>query len=325
MDFERISADWLRFMRGKRSQRSFSKRLGYRSNIAYRWETQVCFPLAREAFALAKRAGDAGREALRDFHGGALPSELLHVDVATRAGVAALLRHLRGKVTIVELARRSGHSRFAIARWLSGAGEPRVPELLSLVEAATFRTLDFLACFTDIEKLPSAAADFRALQAARKTAYDVPWSHAVLRALELVDYQKLSKHRPGWLAERLGISKEEETICLTALSTARQIKLVKGVWTVDQTQTIDTRAEPARGRRLKAEWSKVALSRLEAGVQGVFSFNLMSISRADLARLREMHVAYFREMQALVADSTPSEHVVLFNTELFALDDAAVG
>ena len=325
MNFERISADWLRFMRGQRSQRSFSKRLGYRSNIAYRWETQVCFPLAREAFAFAKRADDAGREALRAFYGGALPSELLQMDVATRAGIATLLRHLRGTVTIVELARRSGYSRFAIGRWMSGAGEPRLPELLSLVEAATFRTLDFLACFTDIEKLPSVAADFRALQAARKTAYDVPWSHAVLRALELVDYQKLRKHRPGWLAERLGISKEEETRCLSALATARQIKLEKGVWTVDQTQTIDTRAEPARGRRLKAEWSKVALSRLEAGVKGVFSFNLMSISRADLARLREMHVAYFREMQALVADSSPSEQVVLFNTELFALDDAAVG
>jgi hypothetical protein len=49
----------------------------------------------------------------------------------------------------------------------------------------------------------------------------------------------------------------------------------------------------------------------------------MSISRADFARLREMHIAYFREMQALVTDSTPSEHVVLFNTELFALDEAA--
>src|SRR5688572_27908924 len=100
---------------------------------------------------------DKGRDALRDFHGGPSTSELSQVDVATRAGVAALLRHLRGKVTLVELARRSGHSRFAIARWLGGETEPRLPELLSLVEAATFRTLDFLACFTDIEKLPSAA------------------------------------------------------------------------------------------------------------------------------------------------------------------------
>ena len=34
MNFEQISSDWLRFMRGKRSQRSYSKRLGYSSNIA---------------------------------------------------------------------------------------------------------------------------------------------------------------------------------------------------------------------------------------------------------------------------------------------------
>jgi hypothetical protein len=59
-------------------------------------------------------------------------------------------------------------------------------------------------------------------------------------------------------------------------------------------------------------------------VTGVFGYNLMAISRADLARLREMHVAYFRSMQALVADSTPSECVVLFNAELFALDEPAI-
>ena len=48
----------------------------------------------------------------------------------------------------------------------------------------------------------------------------------------------------------------------------------------------------------------------------------MAMSRADLAKLREMHIAYFRSMQALVADSTPGECVVLFNADLFALDDA---
>lgn len=86
-------------------------------------------------------------------------------------------------------------------------------------------------------------------------------------------------------------------------------------------RTLDTRADAARSRRLKGEWLKVALGRLEAGVGGTFSYNLMSLSRADLSKLRERHLAYFREMQAIVADSTPSECVVLFNTELFALDE----
>jgi DNA-binding phage protein len=321
MKATQISADWLRLMRGKRSQRAFSKRLGYASNIAYRWETGVCYPLGREALTLAKCHGAAGRAALMTFLGGALPAALTDVDLGTRSGVAQLLKTLRGDTSLVELARRSGYSRFSIARWLSGASEPRLPELLTLVEATTFRMLDFLASFTHIERLPSVAEEYRALEAARKIAYDVPWSHAVLRALELSDYRALKRHQPGWLARRLGISREEEERCLTALATARQIKLQNGLWVEDESRVVFTGSNPERGRRLKAEWLRVGLERLEAGVPGTFSYNLMAISRADLPRLREMHIAYFRSMQALVADSAPSECVVLFNTELFTLDE----
>src|SRR6188768_3567109 len=128
MNFARISGDWLRLVRGNRSQRGFSRRLGYASNIAYRWETGVCYPLGREAFALGKRDGAAGRAALAAFWGEALPPALCDVDLGTRVGVAQLLRALRGESSLVELARRSGHSRFSIARWLSGATEPRLPE-----------------------------------------------------------------------------------------------------------------------------------------------------------------------------------------------------
>lgn len=320
MNFAQISANWLRLLRGKRSQRGYSKRLGYVSNIAYRWESGVCFPLAREVFALAKQDGDAGRTALTAFLGNARLPELSRCDLSEREGIAMLLRALRGQTSLVELARRSGYSRFSIARWLSGAAEPRLPELLAVVDAATFRVLDFLACFTQIERLPAVAEQYRALESARKIAYDVPWSHAVLRALELSDYRALGKHKPGWLAKRLGISRQEEEQCLAALATARQIKLDSGLWTQHQEQTIDTRANPERSRRLKAKWLRVALERLEGGADGNFGYNVMAISRADLLRLREMHLAYFRSMQAIVADSTPSERVVLFNTQLFALD-----
>jgi DNA-binding phage protein len=319
MNFSRLAAEWLRFLRGKRSQRAFSNRLGYGSNIAYRWESEVCFPTAAQAFAWSGRFGSREAKSIAGFLG-ASPSESPEWDLGNRARIAELLRVLRGKTPVVELARRSGFSRFSIARWLSGAAEPRLPEFLALVEAASFRCLDFLSHVLPVAQLPSVADEWRALQAARKAAYDVPWSHAVLRALELTDYAKLEKPRPGWIARRLGISRAEEVRCLAALAAAQQIRKQGAHWVVDQTQTIDTRADPARGRKLKAEWLKVALSRLESGVQGTFGYNLMAISRADLVRLKELHLGYFREMQALVADSTPSECVVLFNTELFALD-----
>jgi hypothetical protein len=319
MNFSRLAADWLRFLRGKRSQRAFSNRLGYHSNIAYRWESEVCFPTASEAFALTLRYGPRERQPLETFLSGSA-SGVAGSELGTSVGVAELLSALRGKTKVVELAHRSGFSRFSIARWLSGAAEPRLPEFLALVEAASFRCLDLLAHFVPVEQLPSVAGEWRALQSARKAAYDVPWSHAVLRALELSDYAKLEKPRAGWIARRLGISRVEEERCLAALAAAQQIRKVGAHWLVDQTQTVDTRGDRARGRKLKIEWSKVALSRLESGVQGTFGYNLMAVSKADFVRLQALHLGYFREMQALVADSAPSERVVLFNTELFALD-----
>jgi hypothetical protein len=319
MNFERVASEWLRQIRGKRSQRGFSKRLGYRTNIAYRWESGLCFPTAAEAFRFAKRGGVAGRQALTQFYGQP-PAHLSRCDLSSAPDVARLLTALRGKTSLVELARRSGHSRFAISRWLDGQAEPRLPQFLSVVEAMTFRVLDFLARFTEPERMPSVAGEWRALQAARKAAYDFPWSSAVLRALELTDYAALGSHRPGWLAQRLGISRAEEERCLDALSAARQIRMEDGLYKIDQSQTLDTRADPVRARKLRAEWIKVALGRFEDGVDGTFGYNVMALSLSDLQRLKEIHLAYFRDMQALVADSTTSECVVLFNTNLFALD-----
>src|SRR5476651_228153 len=109
MNFDQVAAEWLRFIRGKRSQRGFSKRLGYSSNIAYRWESQVCFPTAAETFALVDSSGKRNRQALAAFFGSA--SDSIAEDLATRVGIAQLLTRLRGKTPLVELAKRSGHSR----------------------------------------------------------------------------------------------------------------------------------------------------------------------------------------------------------------------
>src|SRR3954469_12392518 len=164
MNFPRLAADWLRFLRGKRSQRAFSKRLGYRSNIAYRWESEVCFPTAAEVLKIVERAGVPVAPRVHDFFGSALPAAL-PAQFESPAGVAALLRALRGNTHLVELARRSGFSRFSIARWLSGASEPRLPEFLALLEASSFRCLDFLSHFVGLEHLPSVAAEWKTLQA----------------------------------------------------------------------------------------------------------------------------------------------------------------
>jgi hypothetical protein len=223
------------------------------------------------------------------------------------------------------LCERSGRSRFQISRWLSGASEPRLPDFLCVLEAASLRLLDFLASLVDPTKLPSVAPAWAQLQRARRAAYEMPWSHAVLRVLELEQYRALPSHRAGWIANRLGLSLDEETRCLEMLERTGQIERVGKRYAVAQVLTVDTRQNPAAGRKLKVWWSRVALERIERGEEseGLFSYNLFSVSEADYQRLRELHLAYFRQLRSIVARSQPAERVVLANVQLFGLDSSS--
>jgi len=316
MNYETLSSELIRALRGKRSQTAFSKRLGYRSNVAYAWESGRAWPTALDFFGILERSGRRLEPALVKFHRG--PSEAHH-DLRTVTGIAAFLDDLRGQTSIVDLARTAKRSRFAVARWLKGEAEPRLPDFLRLLEAASLRLLDFLACFLDPSTLPSVAKAWHELESARRAAYELPWSHAVLRVIELPEYQALAEHEPGFVSRRLRISLEEEERSIALLLETGQLKrrgkrLVPGA-----TLTVDTRGDATRSREAKAFWARVALDRLEAGVDGTFSYNLFSVSRADLERIRELHRAYFRELRHIVAASEPAECVALANVQLLEL------
>jgi len=319
MDYEQLAAEVLRALRGKRSQLAFSRRLGYRSNVAARWENKRCWPTAAGMLQVASKTGIDVRAKLAAFF--LVPRPWLsEVKPASRAGVVALLADLRGSVAIVDLAREAGFSRFSVSRWLQGVSEPRLPDFLRLIEAASLRVLDFVAAFVDPTLLPSIAAQWAELEAAREAAFARPWSHAVLRALELEAYRQQPRHEPGFIAARLGIAEAEERACLQVLARAHQIRRKARKWTVRDGAAVDLRAETARVRDLKAFWFSVARSRLEAGADGTFGFNLFAASEADLIALRELYLGFFQQIQARIAQSEPSECVALFGAQLLRLD-----
>ena len=63
------------------------------------------------------------------------PAWLSTHPATSREAVAAFLRQLRGKTQVVAIADSSGYSRYSVARWLAGEAEPKLPELLGLIEA----------------------------------------------------------------------------------------------------------------------------------------------------------------------------------------------
>jgi transcriptional regulator with XRE-family HTH domain len=309
MDFEQLAAELLRGLRGKRSQQALCRRLGAKSNVVHQWERGHSFPTASRTLQVAARVGVNVPEAFREFYRTA-PRWLDEHEPSSPAGVAAFLDDLRGSTSVVELSRYSGKSRFAVARFLSGDAEPRLPDFLRLIEASSLRVLDFIEQLVDPRLLPSVREPWERLSAARRLAYDEPWSQAVLRALELSSYAALARHETGWIAARIGISLEEEAQCLERLADSGQIVWQAERWKIENVMALDTRRDPDAARRLRAWWLRRGASRIEAGDRGLM-YNLLGVSSVDLQRLRELQKAYLTEVRAIVARSEPVEHVVL--------------
>ncbi len=313
-----VARELLRALRGRRSQPAWSRRLGYRSNVAWLWEAGRRSPDAAELLRAARLAGVDVDAAITVFLGRP-PAWLGVVPDAEVPG--ALLRDLRGTASLVELARRTGHTRFVWARWLAGTTRPRLPDFLAAIDAASLRLVDFVAAFVVPTRIPSIAEAWSRLEARRRGAALHPWTQAILRVLELDAYRAAPDPGPGWIAARLGIPVEEEQRCLSFLVQTGQVARVEGRYVQQDTLPVDTRRHPEVGRALKQHWSAVARDRIEAGAPGQFSYNVFTVSETDLERLRELHLRYFHELRAIVAASQPGERVAVANVQLFALDD----
>lgn len=316
-DAEALSSELVRALRGGRSQTALSRWLGYRSNVLYTWESGRRWPSASQLFRLIARTGRDPRAAWRGF-----AVDLEDADLTTREGVARLLAGLRGGARVSDVAERCGVSRFAASRWLRGQAEPRLPELLSLVEALTLRLADFLAALVDPDELPSLRAHWQELGARRQVAFTHPWSQAVLRELETVRYRRSRgrQSHAGWLARRLGIDEDTAEAALSALRDAGLIRYERGRWLTEPVAVDTSTASLEARRNLKAHWAAVGRERLLRDADGLFSWSVFALSEADYERVRALHVHYMQSLRQIVDDSSPSEVVAVANVQLFRLD-----
>ncbi len=314
-DHGTVAAALIRALRGKRSQAGLSKRLGYRSNIVQRWETAQCWPTAARFFSMCRRVGVDLDAILASFHR-PRPSWADEIQLTSPAGVARWLRELKGKTPIGSVADAAQVSRFRVARWLKGDAQPRLPELLMMVDVCSGRLVDFVATLTDPARVEPLAREHELLQRAREAAYRHPWSQAVLRALELPQPQR---GQNTWLAQTLGIGVPEVAQALAALEQSGQVTKSRGRYVPEPLRHINTSADPEQARALKRTWAEAAISRLAAGRPGLFGYALFAASRADLQRLRELQLEYTRQMQSLIAQSTSNECVGLFCVQLLDL------
>jgi hypothetical protein len=307
MNYESTAVELIRALRGRRSCADFSRRAGYRSNIALRWEARQCWPTASRFLQVQRRLRPKESTWIERFFQSA-PDFLAGYDPVSPPAVAAFLRWLKGKTPIIEIARLTGHNRYSVSRWFEGSAEPKLPELL-----------DLLAALEDPAHLPSVRPSWTRLQLAREAAYTQPFSHAVLRALELDGNPRGLARQHAFIAARLGISVHEVEQALVLLTATGQVKKTRGGLKPTQVMTVDTNHDPLRARDVKLAWTSTALARVQRGDAGSFGYSLFAISKADLGRLEALHLQYVRAMQAIIANSTPNECVGLYCAQLLDL------
>lgn len=316
-----VARQLVRAVRGKRSQVAFSRRLGYGGRPVADWEAGRRFPTPATLLRACVASGIDVEDAFRRFH----PPCFHALGAADDAGIAAWLTELRASTPIIELAQRCGHPRFSVSRWLSGQSRPRLPQFLSLVEALTGRTSDLLAELVELSLVPALHAAHQREKAAKRLAFEEPWSAAIVRVIETEAYTALDNHRQGWIANVLKIDSGLEQRCLDKLTDAGLVNLDEATGKfVCSESTVDTHASEREMRQIKSHWARVGLARIEesdpetSNSGDVFSFNVISVSQEDLDHIRRLLRATYREIRSLVAASSPVEQVALVQLQLAA-------
>ncbi len=318
VDFNSISRQFLRAVRGRRSQVAFSRRLGFASNVAAEWESGRRIPALSTALGACERAGIDVVGAFRRFWPPTAPL-LTGIDAAT---LAHWLDAMRGKDPVSTVARRTALSRHQVARILSGKTEPRLHQFFALVHACTGRLSDLVAECVDIELIGDLRGYHRRTTVSRRLAFEGPWTSALLSGLECIpDLERDQAEHT--LSRTFGLSREEVARYLRHMVTAGVIARRKGRYVLSDPMVVDTGTASEAARRLARHWSDVGSTRTAAPHENdVFSFNVFSVSRADYLRLAEMQREYFQRVRAIIAKSAP-EMVAVMNLQLLEFDSLA--
>ena len=314
MDFHLIAKDVAHSVRGELSASAVARRLGLRHRHGLPWEAGDR-PITWAQFVslcdLAKVPLSRGLGSL-SYKG---PPE----------DGGNLISHLIGGATLSAIARKTTISRYALMRWTKGQSRPNLAEVLCVMHGTQFLMFEFLAQLVDLETIPSAASHYKRRQDHKKVYYERPEVAAVLGALKLDTYRNLKRHKPGFVADTIGISTKEETELLGLLVDAGRLEQFgNGTYKIidEQVELTDSKAI----RSFCSYWLKRA-SELVTSVDNFvpiinFGMDVYPTSEKTRRRIREEYLQFYRRVRALLAeDEGPTDSVTIFNAIFYSPKD----
>jgi transcriptional regulator with XRE-family HTH domain len=307
-DWNAVSQQMIRALRGRLSQRAASRRLHFSSNPVSEWEAGRRQPTAVQMFELARVMGADVKGTLAAFHrasAGALGEQ----EIPDARALARWLTVLRVGTSIKTLAQRSGLSRFTISRMLRGESSFRLSPFLALLHAITIRADDLIGELVPLSAVPALAVNHDR-QAILQIGFDEPWSTALLRLMETEPYRRLKAHQPGWLARRLRISAEAESRIVQRLLDAGILSRVGKRLVPHLPESVSLKTGSEKSRRHKMHYARVVEDRIadDLGTEDLAKSTIISVSAPDYEKIKAILVKGHREVRA-IARSTPQEEI----------------
>ncbi|AKF04953.1 helix-turn-helix domain-containing protein [Sandaracinus amylolyticus] len=311
--WKRVTRATVRALRGKRSQRVASEKLGYETNVLYDWERGRRSPVTTEVVRLAalRAAPRWEKEPVR------LP--VAFADVRTLAdvdGVASYLRAITSGHAVTRLASAIGVTRATLGRWLRGLSEPRFHEFLALVDACGALpdlVIDALGIDASTLPLPEGPRKRRSIEDAFESE---PLLAVLIPALSVRSVQR-AKDPVAELARGLDVPEARVLAALELCATLGIARKTRQGWALipdDGPRVVSAR----RTKRFGVAFREMARSRaLRPGFEGPIV--VLQVDRERYERLQEHRRAIQQMLMELSTPLPTADRLVLVSVELHAL------
>lgn len=314
IDFTQLKKELLVAIRGDLSQGQLNKKLKFKSNQIYRWESgqaAISWPDFCKLCRAAKRPIDeAARSGL----------VLLEKPEDSRS----LVERMMGSGNQQVLAQKLDVSRSVVSRWLSGRADPTLEDVLRMGFTAGVSITTFLLTLVKLESLPSIQEEVELEQRERELHFKYPWVGGVILILRTPKYREIGKHREGFIAERLGISLDEEQTAIRELVKARAIRMGKDGLYHPRLVSISLVANRDGNIRLRRYWTQRCLAKLDEprGPEPkpiLWPYLIFNTDKKNYEMIFSKVQKLYEDIREMSGEAPLGDEVYLFNMQLLEL------
>lgn len=297
-DFDELTCELLVALRGRRSQVALSRRLRFRFNQIYRWESG-----SRKV-----RWSDFTR--ICQACGVDLPQAVRVVTRRPCTTFAEILESLAPATSHATIARRSRISRQKVQRIAAGELDPDLGTAFRLLHNADFALFHLLDELLDESRFPPMLrTSLQEFRTERQEFAHSPAACAIDLFLETCTYRKLPAHDSAVVARGLGFSLAETERLLGKLESIGLIEMVDGKYRKARTGGSIGRADAKTVLDFVRHFHALSGQRLEAmsgfSGQDAFMLRLLPMSRATYEQVLRLGEDFIRKMSETVVRQEP--------------------